>query len=82
MPVLWVVQGSLIGAPAPFLALLSRRRLVVTAAMGLLAAVVLAGVAWAFFVHSGLPLHDSEMCTGTQPGWWPSWLPPSPAPFS
>jgi hypothetical protein len=58
MPVLWAVQTTLIGAPAPLLALLSRRRLVVTVAMGLLPALVLVGAAWVFFVHAGLPLRD------------------------
>jgi hypothetical protein len=81
MPVLWAVQTILIGAPAPLLALLSRRRLVVTLAMGLLATLVVVSVAWLFFVHSGLPLRESTTCASTEPGWWPTWLPPSPSPF-
>jgi hypothetical protein len=82
MPALWVTQTALIGAPAPLLALLSRNRLVVTAAMALLAISVVACVAWAFFVHSGLPIGDDAICTSPQPGWWPTWLPPSPSPLS
>jgi len=81
VPVLWVVQTVLISAPAPLLALLSHRRVVVAAAMGLLAALVVVSVAWAFFAHSGLPLRDDTFCPSTQPGWWPTWLPPSPSPF-
>jgi len=81
MPVLWVTQWVLIGVPAPLLALVSRNRLVVTAAMGLFAALVVGCVAWVFFVHSGLPIGGVALCPGTQPGWWPPWLPPSPSPF-
>jgi hypothetical protein len=81
MPVLWAVQTILIGVPAPLLALLSRRRFVVAVAMGLLATLIVVFVAWVFFVHSGLPLRDGTTCTVTEPGWWPTWLPPSPSPF-
>jgi hypothetical protein len=42
----------------------------------LLAGVLLAGVAWAFFAWAGLPL-ARESCPGAEPGWWPTWLPPS-----
>jgi len=81
MLVLWVTQTVLIGVPAPLLALISRNRLVVTAAMALFAALVVGSVAWVFFVHSGLPIAGNALCSGTQPGWWPPWLPPSPSPF-
>jgi hypothetical protein len=81
MPVLWVTQWVLIGVPAPLLALISRNRLVVTAAMALFAALVVGSVAWVFFAHSGLPIGGDALCPGTQPGWWPPWLPPSPSPF-
>ena len=81
MPVLWLAQTLLIGVPAPLLALLSRHRPVVTAAMALFAALVVVCVSWVFFVHSGLPIGGEARCPGTQPSWWPTWLPPGPSPF-
>lgn len=74
---LWVVQTVPVMLIAPLTALLSRRRLVVTALMAIIAVVVVAVVAWAYFALSGLPIQTPPWCSSPQPGWWPRWLPPA-----
>lgn len=80
LPTLWFVQTVGVAVPAPFLALLSRNRLVVAGLMVLLALVVVVGTAWAAWSLAGLPisLKGFGRCTSPDPAWWPSWLPPTP----